>query len=122
MTPTNENKKRKDLFLKILNNSDLPFPTVYARHGGVTALFRFYRNLNDFLPISRRDVSFSATMAMNASIKDAIESLGIPHTEVEAVIVNGLPVGFSYRMQSGDSAAVYPDLDVPGNASLPPLS
>ena len=88
----------------------------------ITALFRFYRNLNDFLPISRRDVSFSATMAMNASIKDAIESLGIPHTEVEAVIVNGLPVGFSYRMQSGDSAAVYPDLDVPGNASLPPLS
>ncbi len=60
-------------------------------------------------------------VAENASIKDAIESLGVPHTEVEAMTVNGIPVGFSYRLQSGDETAVYPDRDVPGNASLPSL-
>ena len=84
----------------------------------ITARFRFYGKLNDFLPISRRKVSFSALFAENASIKDAIESLGIPHTEIEVLTVNGVSVELSYRLESGDVVDVYPDGESPGLEAL----
>jgi uncharacterized protein with PIN domain len=72
------------------------------------ALFRFYAELNDFLPPERRQTSFAHTFAARASIKDMIESLGVPHTEVELILVNGQPVDFSYIVQDGDQVSVYP--------------
>jgi uncharacterized protein with PIN domain len=72
------------------------------------AVFRFYEELNDFLPMHRRKKS--ATYAFNGrpSIKDAIEAQGIPHTEVDLVIVNGKSVDFGHPLHSGDRVAVYP--------------
>jgi len=42
------------------------------------------------------------------AIKDSIEALGTPHTEVDRIIVAGRSVDFSYQLQDGDSVAVYP--------------
>jgi hypothetical protein len=42
------------------------------------------------------------------SIKDRIESLGIPHTEVELILKNGIPVDFSYLVENNDRFSVYP--------------
>ncbi|MEN8133314.1 MAG: Mut7-C RNAse domain-containing protein, partial [Pseudomonadota bacterium] len=42
------------------------------------------------------------------SIKDMIESFGVPHPEVEIILVNGNPVDFSYIVQDGDRISVYP--------------
>lgn len=37
-----------------------------------------------------------------------IEGCGVPHTEVELVVVDGRSVGFGYRVRDGDRVAVYP--------------
>ena len=43
------------------------------------------------------------------SIKDLIESLGVPHTEIDRIIVNDInEVDFSYIVMAGDSIKVYP--------------
>ena len=72
------------------------------------AHFRFYEELNDFLPPERRKVEFAHAFDRRASIKDMIEALGVPHPEVELVIVNGESVGFEHIVRDGDRIAVYP--------------
>lgn len=69
---------------------------------------RFYEELNDFLPIERRKKTFSVSFNQPGSVKDFIESLGVPHTEVDLVIVNGESVNFSYQVQDNDQISVYP--------------
>lgn len=87
------------------------------------ALFRFYSDLNDFLPPERRMTAFPHTAFLSASVKDVIESLGVPHTEVDLILANGTPVGFTYEVRSGDSISVYPafsSLDVSSVSRLRP--
>lgn len=69
---------------------------------------RFYAGLNDFLPPSRRQVEFSHWINESASIKDVIESLGVPHPEVDLILVNGESVGFDYLTQDCDRISAYP--------------
>ncbi|GAB4380190.1 MAG: Mut7-C RNAse domain-containing protein [Elainellaceae cyanobacterium] len=70
--------------------------------------FRFYGNLNDFLKLERRQRSFTHQLQESASIKDVIESLGVPHPEIDLLLVHGEPVDFTYLMQDGDRVSVYP--------------
>lgn len=72
------------------------------------AAFRFYEELNDFLPPSQQKVSFNYSFKQNPSVKDAIEALGVPHTEVDLIIVNEKSVDFNYLLQDGDRISVYP--------------
>ncbi|MGK7876358.1 MAG: Mut7-C RNAse domain-containing protein [Xenococcaceae cyanobacterium] len=72
------------------------------------AFFRFYAELNDFLPPSRRKVAFAHRFKDSASIKDMIEALGVPHTEVDLILANSESVDFSYLVQDGDWISVYP--------------
>lgn len=72
------------------------------------AEFRVYEELNDFLPPKHRKKSFLHHFSKNPAIKDVIESLGIPHTEVDLILVNNQSVDFSYPLQNGDRVAVYP--------------
>jgi uncharacterized protein with PIN domain/sulfur carrier protein ThiS len=72
------------------------------------ARFRFYEELNDFLPPERRKVEFEHRFERRASVKDMIESLGVPHPEIELILVNGEPVDFSYIVADGDRISVYP--------------
>ncbi len=90
------------------------------------AIFRFYGNLNDFLPAARRSVAFAHTFTGRVSVKDAIESFGVPHPEIDLLLANGVPIEFSHRLRPGDRIAAYPafgHLDI-GATSLvrpPPL-
>ncbi len=59
------------------------------------AWFRFYEELNEFLPSEKRKVEFNYSFAGTPSIKDAIEAIGVPHVEVDLILVNNLSVGFS---------------------------
>lgn len=77
----------------------------------VTATFRFYEELNDFLSPARRRRDFSLPCAWTATVKHVIEALGVPHTEVELILVNGESVGFEHRLQEGDRVAVYPKFE-----------
>lgn len=72
------------------------------------ATFRFYAELNDLLPRHRRRVDFQAPFNDKRSVKDMIESLGVPHTEVDLILVNGESVDFSYILEEGDRVSVYP--------------
>jgi uncharacterized protein with PIN domain len=71
-------------------------------------VFRYYAELNDFLQPARRSAAFVHSFELSASVKDMIESMGVPHTEVDLILVNGAPVDFSYRVQDGDRISVYP--------------
>ncbi|TFG96814.1 MAG: twitching motility protein PilT [Calditrichales bacterium] len=73
-----------------------------------SAEFRFYEELNDFLPGYRKKQSFPYAFSGKPAIKDAIEACGIPHPEVELIMVNGKSVSFDYHLQNGDRVAVYP--------------
>ena len=70
--------------------------------------FRFYEELNDFLPPNRRKQEFTVPFRSQNSIKDMIESIGVPHTEIDLILVNGESVDFSYLVQADDRVSVYP--------------
>jgi len=70
--------------------------------------FRFYAELNDFLPSGRHQKRFTYEVQGNPAVKDTIEALGIPHTEVELILVNDQSVDFSYQLQDDDRVSVYP--------------
>ncbi|MGC1395519.1 MAG: Mut7-C RNAse domain-containing protein [Coleofasciculaceae cyanobacterium] len=70
--------------------------------------FCFHAELNHFLPPNKKQVNFPYYFKERASIKDTIESLGVPHPEVEAIIVNGNAVDFSYIVKDDDNIQVYP--------------
>lgn len=76
-----------------------------------TAYFRFYEELNDFLPPDKQKIEFIYTFSGNPSIKDAIEAIGVPHTEIDLILVNGQSVRFSYHLQHNDHVAVYPTFE-----------
>ena len=70
--------------------------------------FRFYAQLNGFLPFRFRHGRFRHAIAAPTSLQDAIESLGVPHAEIDVVLVNGTAEHFAYRLADGDDVAVYP--------------
>lgn len=72
------------------------------------AIFRFYEELNDFLAPEHRKVEFAYTCARAATVKNAIEAIGVPHTEVEVILANGTSVDFSHRVRDRDRISVYP--------------
>ncbi|MGD8415266.1 MAG: Mut7-C RNAse domain-containing protein [Candidatus Latescibacterota bacterium] len=73
-----------------------------------TAQFRFYAELNDFLRSSKRQRTFPYRFSGNPSVKDAIEAIGVPHPEVDLIVVNGESVGFDRHLSEGDKVSVYP--------------
>ncbi len=70
--------------------------------------FRFYASLNDFLSRQNRQKRFTYWLKGNPSIKDTIEAIGVPHTEVELILSNGQMVDFSYGVKEGDCFSIYP--------------
>jgi uncharacterized protein len=70
------------------------------------ASLRFYAELCDLVgqPSGRIEREFLGS----PGVKDLIEACGVPHTEVDLVLVNGEPVDFSYRISNGDRISVYP--------------
>lgn len=83
-------------------------PDPAADAAPVAASFRFYEELNDFLAPPHRRRAFEAPCARAATVKHMIEALGVPHTEVELVLVNGESVGFDRLLAHGDRVSVYP--------------
>lgn len=77
----------------------------------VHATFRFYAELNDFLSPERRGRGFTVPSARAATTKHMVEALGVPHTEVELILVDGEPVGFDRLLADGDRVAVYPTFE-----------
>lgn len=69
---------------------------------------RFYAELNDFLRPERRGRDIAVDVAAGTTVKDLIESLGVPHTEVEVILVEGRSVDFGYKVSDAERVSVYP--------------
>lgn len=91
-------------------SSGLP-PNEARTHGPyekISATFRFYAELNDFLSPDMRGCTVGTSYVVSPSVKDAIEALGVPHVEVDLVLINNRSVSFGERLKPGDRVAVYP--------------
>jgi uncharacterized protein len=73
-----------------------------------SASFFFKGELEDFLNMSEKNNVISYHFNEHPSIKDAIEAIGIPHTEVDTIIVNGFTVNFNYLLKNNDEVRVHP--------------
>jgi hypothetical protein len=82
--------------------------TAKVRNPMSAARFRFYAELNDFLPDENQGRELTRSFSVSGSVKDFVESFGVPHTEVDLVLVNGKPVAFTYPVRDGDLVSVYP--------------
>lgn len=73
-----------------------------------TAIFRFHGDLQGLLPAARRGASVAHAFDGRPAVKDAIEAIGVPHPEVDAILVDGRPVGFGHRLDDGSVVDVLP--------------
>lgn len=69
---------------------------------------RAYADLNDFLAVDSRGATARRPFRPHQTVKDVLEAMGIPHTEVDLILVNGSPRGLGYRPSAGDRIAAYP--------------
>jgi uncharacterized protein with PIN domain len=90
-----------------------------------TATFRFDEALNIFLPHHRRNKPIEHPFDWRGSIKDMIESLGVPHPEIDLLVANGVSVDFDYIVEANDQIDVHSagmEVDVSPKVPLrPPL-
>jgi uncharacterized protein len=85
---------------------------------------RVYAELNDFLPRESRGLTLRRPVRPHQTVKDVLEATGIPHTEVDLIVVNGEAQGFTHRPAPGDRIAAYPmfeSLDIGSTARLRPV-
>jgi uncharacterized protein with PIN domain/sulfur carrier protein ThiS len=85
---------------------------------------RAYAELNDFLEPESRGVTVRRPFRSHQTVKDVLEAMGVPHTEVDLILVNGDPVDFAHRPTVGDRIAAYPmfeALDIGATARLRPV-
>lgn len=78
------------------------------KHLPHSSTFRFYEELNDFLPPLRRKRSIRYDFSGTPSVKDAIEAIGVPHTEIDLILVDGVSVAFDHLLRGGEYISVYP--------------
>ena len=85
---------------------------------------RAYAELNDFLGPELRGLTVCRPFRTHQTVKDVLEAMGIPHTEVDLILVNGHAEDFTHRPAAGDRIAVYPmfeALDIGSTARLRPV-
>jgi uncharacterized protein with PIN domain len=74
----------------------------------VEARFQVHGELNGFLSPARRDTTFVHTVGATDTLKHVLESLGIPHTEIGRVAVNGTRADSGVTASGGDLIEVWP--------------
>jgi hypothetical protein len=72
------------------------------------AIFRFYAELNELLPVKIRFSDQEIEFNGRQTVKQLVESRGIPHTEVDLILANGQSIGFDYIPLEGELISVYP--------------
>lgn len=88
-TPTRTRESRIDVD---------PFTVRLVLHG----------DLDFFLRSGARARSLKRSLNEKTSVKDVIESCGIPHTEIDLILVNEQPVDFGHAIASEANIELYP--------------
>lgn len=94
-------------------------PTGYHRCVAI-AEFRFYGELNDFLPLEKRQNVMDCPFNPPETVKHLIEAQGVPHPEVALILANGQETDFTYFVRHDDRLAVYPASGFSPDKSLRP--
>ncbi|MGH8800427.1 MAG: Mut7-C RNAse domain-containing protein [Casimicrobiaceae bacterium] len=90
-----------------LDGSETPAGT-HTAPAASAADFRFYEELNDFLRPEWRQRTFAYAFNGTPAVKDTIEAIGVPHAEVDLILIDGESVGFARQLRNGSRVAVYP--------------
>jgi uncharacterized protein len=69
---------------------------------------RCYAELNDRLPVNRRQRTFPQTCPPHARIEDLLRALAISADAVDLVLVNGVSTGLLHPLSEGDLVSLYP--------------
>ena len=72
------------------------------------ATIRFYEELNDYLPGPLRGMDIAVRFDTRCPVRHLIETQGVPHTEVEIILINGNSVDLEVSVADGDRISVYP--------------
>ena len=83
------------------------------------ATFRFHDELERFLAPAHRGRLIARDCARAATLKNAIEALGVPHTEVGRLAVNGAPATLARIVREGDAVEVFPPAPGTGTGDGP---
>jgi len=73
-----------------------------------TVRLRFHGDLHFFLRSKAGDTVIERRLAEKTSIKDVIESCGVPHPEVDLILVDEQTVGFDHTLASDTKVEVFP--------------
>jgi uncharacterized protein with PIN domain/sulfur carrier protein ThiS len=73
-----------------------------------TVRLTVYGDLDFFLPSTKRGGAVERQLSEKTSVKDVIESCGIPHPEIDVILVNGKAVDFAYALTADAEIELYP--------------
>jgi uncharacterized protein len=73
-----------------------------------TVRLDLHGDLDFFLRSGARHRSIERSLGEKTSVKDVIESCGVPHPEVDLILVNGQPVDFGYVITGDADIELYP--------------
>ncbi len=88
---------------------------------GFSIRFHFHGDLPFFVRPKRGTSFVHRQLREKTSVKDAIEACGVPHPEIDLILINGAPVSFRHCLESDAAIDVYPvsaDGDLFPNARL----
>jgi uncharacterized protein len=69
---------------------------------------KFHGDLPFFLGSKTRRETIERALLEKTSVKDVIESCGVPHPEVDLILVDGQPVDFHHTLRTDADVDVYP--------------
>jgi sulfur carrier protein ThiS len=70
--------------------------------------FRCYAELNDFFSTALKQKEFTVTLKTPITVAEAIESIGIPLSEVDLVLVNSQAASRNHRLYENDRVSLFP--------------
>lgn len=73
-----------------------------------TVRFNFHGDLPFFLGSKARDGIIERSLSEKTSAKDVIESCGVPHPEVDLILIKRRPVNFTHILDRDEDIDVYP--------------
>jgi uncharacterized protein len=73
-----------------------------------TVRVKLHGDLDFFLRSGARGRSIERSLREKTSVKDVIESFGVPHPEVDLILVKGRPVGFDYALANDADIELHP--------------
>ena len=73
-----------------------------------TVRLDFHGDLTFFLGRKARVEIIERNLSEKTSVKDVVESCGVPHPEVDLILVDGRPVNFGYALERDTDIDVYP--------------